>query len=89
MCVLFRLNRLSEDPEQRTFELNHACVEQFIINSTELRLLNLEIDKILPIGAAPRRQVRASTRNGTNRRVTIEKFVIPIQTEQHIMETLY
>ena len=68
------LSRLAEDPEQRTFELDHTSVEQFVINSTELRLSNLELDKVSPLGPAPRRQLRASTRNNTNSRVTKEKF---------------
>lgn len=81
------LDRLSEDPEQRTFELNHESVETFVINSTELRMSNLELDKVVPTGAAPRRQLRASTRNSS--RVRKEKFMLPIQIEQHILETLY
>ena len=81
-------SRLAEDPEQRTFELT-GKEEQFVINSTELRYVNVGIELVPPIGAPVRRSCRGSTRAQSSRgQVLNRKYVLPIESEQTILNDL-
>lgn len=74
------LTRLAEDPQQRTFELDTSS-EQFIINSTELRFSELELDKheVQPITPVVRRSNRGMTKAQSHQgKVLNKKYVVPI-----------
>ena len=81
-----RLDRLAEDSELRTFELNQDHLDQVIINSTELRFTHLEMDLVTAKGPVPRTSSRASTRAQSSRRAPNQKFLLPAATEQHILQ---
>jgi hypothetical protein len=90
LIVVCRLDRLTEDPEQRTFEMNNDSSEEFVINCTELRWSDFEMDLVTPVGVAPRKTVRRSPRargSCTPTIVTNKKYILPIDIEQHILES--
>jgi hypothetical protein len=92
--LLCRLERLSEDPEQRTFELAASGADISVINSTELRLVGVEMDKYKekPLGVAPRRSQRGSTRASSSAQVQYnanQTFVLPTQIEQFILQACH
>ena len=81
------LSRVSEDAEQRTFELNNSS-EMFLVNSTELRHVNIELDLVPPLGPAVtvRRSSRGMTRaQSSGGRVLDKKYTLPIELEQAIL----
>ena len=83
------LARLAEDPEQRTFELTGE-EEQFVINSTELRYVNVALDLVPPIVAPVRRSNRGLTRaQSSGNQVLKRKYVLPIESEQAILDDLW
>ena len=76
-----------EDPEQRTFELDPSS-KQFTINSTELRFSKLDLDKVDPILPAVRRSNRGMTKAQSCRgEILNKKYVVPIETEQAILQS--
>ena len=85
------LARLDEDEQQRTFELSNEEGEEFTINSTELRLSEIELDKVVPAGPIPRRSGRqhASSRARNCEQNMSTKYILPAAIEQHILETLH
>ena len=92
--LLCRLERLSEDPEQRTFELAGSGADISVINSTELRLVGVEMDKYKekPLGVAPRRSQRGSTRASSLAQVqhsVNQTFILPTQIEQFILQACH
>ena len=59
-----RLERTSEDPQQRTFELD-VNEEPTVVNSTELRFTDIEMERVRSVGAhvtVVRRSLRAGAR---------------------------
>ena len=81
------LNRLEEDPEQRTFELIGDS-NQFVVNSTELRLTKIEMERVRVAGAPVRVSARASTR--AQQRVDRPvKYNLPAATEQVILNSCW
>jgi hypothetical protein len=87
--VVCRLDRLSEDPEQRTFELNNDSAEEFVINSTELRFSNIEMDKyVVEPASIVRRSARplARAQSGSINQNIKKKFVLPVEIEQHVLK---
>ena len=83
------LARLAEDPEQRTFEFTGE-EEQFVINSTELRYVNVALDMVPPIAAPVRRSNRGLTRaQSSSNQVLRRKYVLPIESEQAILNDLW
>lgn len=78
----------AEDPEQRTFELAEGG-EQFLINSTELRHSGISLDLVPPAGPTGRQSSRALTRaQSVGHRVLTRKYVLPILSEQAILNDL-
>ena len=65
--------------------------EEFTINSTELRLSEIELDKVVPAGPIPRRSGRqhASSRARNCEQNMSTKYILPAAIEQHILETLH
>ena len=84
-----RLDRLEEDAEQRTFELNNDSLNESVINSTELRYTHMEMDLVTALGPVPRMSSRTSTRAQSHQRVTNKKYILPVEIEQHILQTCY
>ena len=83
------LARLAEDPEQRTFELTGE-EEQFVINSTELRYVNVSLDLVPPVNAPTRRSSRGLTRaQSSGYQVLKRKYILPIESEQAILNDLW
>ena len=87
---------MAEDPEQRTFEWNNDNSEEFVINSTELRLTSIEMDKYAaePLGpavAAVRRSSRSSARarSSLNNQHIKKKYILPVEIEQCILKHCY
>jgi hypothetical protein len=81
------LKRLDEDPQQRTFEVDTSA-KQYVINSTELRFTDVELELVPPIGPAVRRSGRGMTRaQSSGGRVLNRQYVIPIEIEQTILNT--
>ena len=79
------LTRASEDAEQRTFELDTGS-ELFLVNSTELRHVNIELDLVPPLEPAVRRSSRGMTRaQSSGGRVLNRKYTLPIELEQAIL----
>jgi hypothetical protein len=79
------LGRLAEDPQQRTFELAPES-EEFIINSTELRFKDVELELVPPLGPVVRRSARPMSKAQSSKgRVLNRKYVIPAETEQAIL----
>lgn len=82
------LSRVDEDPEQRTFELDGSG-EEFLINSTELRHSNVDLELVPPMQPALRRSSRAMTRaQSSGGQVLDRKYVLPIESEQAILNDL-
>jgi hypothetical protein len=80
------LIRLDEDPQHRTFEVDNDA-PQYIINSTELRYANVELELVPPIGTPLRRSSRGMTRaQSSGGRVLCRQYVIPFETEQAILQ---
>lgn len=80
------LTRASEDAEQRTFELDTSS-ELFLVNSTELRYVNVELDLVPPLEPAVRRSSRGMTRaQSSGSRFLNRKYNLPIELEQAILE---
>ena len=82
-------SRLEEDDiEHRTFELDYD-VEQFVINSTELRWSNIQLEPIDPVATPVRVQTRRSPRHhGVQRQepaLRPGKYTLPVDTEQSIL----
>ena len=83
------LARLGEDTEQRTFELTGE-EEQFVINSTELTYVNVSLDLVPPVNAPTRRSSRGLTRaQSSGYRVLKRKYILPIESEQAILNDLW
>ena len=71
---------------QTSFEVDPDARE-FIINSTELRYANVELELVPPIGSALRRSSRAMARaQSSHGHVLCRKYVIPNETEQAILQ---
>ena len=93
-CLVCRLERLPKDIEQKAFQLDNDCTEQFVINSTELRLVGVEMDEVVA-GAPPRRSARATTAissrasQGLHRSNRRRTYALPTQTEQFTLETCH
>ena len=82
------LARVAEDPEQRIFELVEGG-EHFLINSTELRFGGVGLELVPPLGPAVRRSSRGLTRaQSSGGRVLPRKYVLPIESEQAILDCL-
>ena len=86
------LNRAEDGEQQRTFNLCSTNSTQFVINSTELRHSCFELDKVAPLGPIPRRSARSSTQASSKARAAgrnpITQYVLPVQIEQFILESL-
>jgi hypothetical protein len=86
------LSRLDEDPEFRTFELsNDPSEEDFVVNSTELRLASVELELVSPIGEVVRRSSRSSTYASSraqisNNQYLNRKYTLSTQQEQTILK---
>jgi hypothetical protein len=79
------LTRLTEDPQHRTFEIVPEAAK-FVINSTELRYTDVELELVPPIGPVVRRSGRAMTKaQSTNGKTLNRKYTIPVETEQAIL----
>ena len=77
------LQRLSEDPEQRTFEYHvNDTAEVSVLNSTELRHTNIELELVPPMGATLRRSNRSVPRGHT---AGSRKYSLPVAIEQAIL----
>ena len=69
----------------RTFELDTGS-ELFLVNSTELRHVNIELDLVPPLEPAVRRSSRGMTRaQSSGGRVLNRKYTLPIELEQAIL----
>ena len=96
LTTSYRLERLSEDAEQRTFELGNDNLDEFVVNSTELRFSDVEMDKYVvppagPAVAAVRRSSRSSVRASiSSAGVHVnKKYILPVEIEQHILKHCY
>ena len=93
LTITCRLERLAEDPQQRTFEWSNDNSEEFVVNSTELRLTSIEMDKYIvgSIGPAVRRSSRPSARarSRLNNQHIKKKYILPIEIEQCILKHCY
>ena len=79
------LSRASEDAEQRTFELTNQG-EQFLVSSTGLRHVNIELDLVSPLGPAVRRSARGMTRaQSSGNEVLNRKYTLSIELERGIL----
>ena len=90
LIAVCRLERLAEDPEQRTFELSNDSSEKFVINSTELRFSDIEMDKYVVelTGPVVRRSARplARAQSCTMNKNIKKKYVLPTEIEQHVLK---
>ena len=82
------LSRLAEDPEKRTFELDPHSKE-FVINSTELRAGNIEMDQQEVAGPAVRRSARTAARSAQQAKYLARKYVLPTETEQNTLTSCW
>jgi hypothetical protein len=79
------LERASEDSQQRTFELQDNGEDGLsVVNSTELRYINIEMEQVAPVGAPPRRSNRSGVLRANPTRPI--KFVLPVESEQIILQ---
>lgn len=76
------LERLSEDSELRTFELKPDAVHD-VFNSTELRAIDVQLDKENGGLAPVRRSMRPSSRRAAQ--ATAIRYVVPTNVEQIIL----
>ena len=93
LYMLCRLERLAEDPEQRTFELAASGADISVVNSTELRLVGVEMDKYKdkPLGVAPRRSQRGSRASSLAQvqHNANQTFILPTQIKQFILQACH
>ena len=81
-----RLKRLAEDPEQRTFELAaEASDVEEVLNSTELRAFDIELDACGSNESQPLRATRSARSLSRKQLAKAQKFVLPTKTEQGIL----
>ena len=78
------LVRLAEDSEQRTFELKPDA-PQDVFNSTELRCIDVQLDKQDGNLAPVRRSLRERSRVAAQAVVRATKYVVPTIVEQMIL----
>ena len=93
MDVVGRLERLSEDPQGRTFELK-AGAKHSLFNSTELRCIDIDMqgeDGLAPIMRRSGRRNAASIANDAARglRAKPKKVQIPTLSEGIILASLH
>ena len=78
------LVRLAEDCEQRTFEYK-SDAPQDVFNSTELRCIDIQLDKQDGNLAPVRRSLRERSRSAAQAVVRAVKYVVPTEVEQIIL----
>jgi hypothetical protein len=78
------LERLTEDPELRTFELKPNA-PQDVFNSTELRCVDVQLDKENGQLAPVRRSARANSQRASQAIARAIRYVVPTEVEQMIL----
>ena len=79
------LCRASEDSQLRTFELNKSK-PKVVMNSTELRWSNIELNEVRPLRPAVRRSPRAGARAQGEGQQVMQQYKLPVETEQAILQ---